>query len=94
MAGKYIIREVKEPKDVNEFLKLPVRLYRNEENWIRPLDNDIENVFDREKNKLFRHGDAIRWIAVNDKGVTAGRVAAFYNKKGNSGYSQPTGGMG
>jgi len=94
MTGKYTIKEVTDSDDIRKFLMLPVRLYRDEKNWIRPLDNDIESVFDRNKNKLFRHGDAIRWIATDENGNTAGRVAAFYNKKTSIGYNQPTGGMG
>jgi hypothetical protein len=89
------IQEVSTPQQIKEFLLFPVRLYKNEPNWIRPLDKDIESVFDKEKNKTFRHGQCIRWILVNDKNETIGRVAAFVNdkttKKGND---QPTGGMG
>jgi hypothetical protein len=74
---------------------LPVRLYKNEPRWIRPLDKDVENVFIPEKNKAFRHGECIRWILQNDKGQTIGRVAAFVNNKTvNKGNDQPTGGMG
>lgn len=90
----FVIREVISPEDEQEFLLLPQRLYRNEKNWIRPLDSDIRAVFDRKKNKLYRDGDAIRWIAVNSQGVTVGRVAAFYNPKTYKGDRQPTGGMG
>jgi hypothetical protein len=89
------IQEVSTPQQIKEFLLFPVRLYKNEPNWIRPLDKDIESVFDKEKNKTFRHGQCIRWILLNDKNETIGRVAAFVNdkttKKGND---QPTGGMG
>ncbi len=89
------IIEVKEPAQAREFLMLPVRLYKNERNWIRPLDKDVENVFDPEKNKAFRHGECIRWILTDGAGSTIGRVAAFVNKKTVSkGNDQPTGGMG
>lgn len=89
------IREVSNPQQAREFLMLPVRLYRNERNWIRPLDADVENVFNPEKNKAFRHGECIRWILENDQGETIGRVAAFVNNKTVSkGNDQPTGGMG
>ena len=89
------IVEVKSPRQIQEFLMLPVRLYKNEPNWIRPLDKDIESVFDQEKNKTFRHGECIRWILVNDKNETIGRVAAFVNQKiAKKGNDQPTGGMG
>lgn len=89
------ILEVNSPKLVREFLMLPVKLYKQEPHWIRPLDKDVESVFDPERNKTFRHGECIRWILVNDNGETIGRVAAFVNQKTVSkGNDQPTGGMG
>jgi hypothetical protein len=89
------IQEVTTSLQAKEFLKLPVKLYKNETNWIRPLDKDIESVFDKERNKTFRHGECTRWILLNEKNETIGRVAAFVNKKTVSkGNDQPTGGMG
>ncbi len=87
--------EVTEKKHIKEFLQLPVRLYKNEANWIRPLDKDIEEVFDPQKNKLFRQGECTRWILKDAQGLTIGRVAAFINKKTiHKDNEQPTGGMG
>jgi hypothetical protein len=87
--------EVNSNKLRKDFLMLPVKLYKDEPHWIRPLDKDIESVFDLEKNKTFKHGECIRWILVNDQGETIGRVAAFINKKTVSkGNDQPTGGLG
>ena len=94
MSNKYQIVEVNSEKRQKEFLELPVRLYKNEENWIRPLDNDIEDVFDPSKNKFFRNGDANRWLLLDNDDNTIGRVAAFYDKKTAGTYEQPTGGMG
>jgi hypothetical protein len=89
------LTEVTTRQHIKEFLLLPVKLYKNDTKWIRPLDKDIENVFDREKNKTFRHGECIRWILSDDKGETIGRVAAFVNEKTVSkGNDQPTGGIG
>jgi hypothetical protein len=89
------IVEVKNQQQANEFLMLPVRLYKNEPNWIRPLDKDVENVFDPDKNKAFRHGEVARWILTDNNGTTIGRVAAFVNQKTvHKGNDQPTGGMG
>lgn len=90
----YHLIEVKDSKQRNEFLHLPVRLYKDDKNWIRPIDADIENVFDPEKNKLFRKGECIRWILRNDRGQTIGRVAAFIDPKTAQNNDQPTGGMG
>ncbi len=89
------IKEVNSTQDINDFLHVPITLYKSTPNWIRPLDKDVLSVFDPEKNKTFRNGEVIRWILLNEKGTTIGRVAAFYDKKTlNKGNEQPTGGMG
>ncbi len=82
------------PSAQREFLMFPVRLYRNDPNWIRPLDQDIEDVFDPKKNKMFKHGECIRWILQNEAGQTIGRVAAFIDHDKAHKEDQPTGGMG
>ena len=89
------IIEVADHKNLQrEFLLLPVKLYEQDENWIRPLDQDIENIFDPKKNKYFKHGEAIRWILQDESGQTIGRVAAFINHETANKEDQPTGGMG
>ncbi|MTI23284.1 hypothetical protein E1176_19805 [Fulvivirga sp. RKSG066] len=89
------IVEVSTKKHQKDFLKLPVKIYKDEPNWIRPLDKDIEAVFDPKKNKTFRNGECIRWMLYTNDGEPIGRVAAFINKKTvNKDNDQPTGGMG
>lgn len=87
--------EVGSKSTIKEFIQFPVRLYKNENSWIRPLDKDIESVFDPKKNKTFRNGKCIRWILQDDAGRTIGRIAAFVNQKTVSkDNDQPTGGVG
>lgn len=77
------------------FLEVPVAIYKNDPNWIRPLDKDVEDVFDPKKNKAFRFGSLERWLLKNDDGSLAGRIAAFVNKKyKNKGDDVPVGGIG
>ena len=85
------IIEVKTAKDRQHFLTLPLTIYKNDPNWVRPLDKDIEQVFDTEKNKFFRHGECTRWLLQDNTGKTIGRVAAFINKKLANKNDQPTG---
>jgi len=94
MDCKFQIEEVVGALSKQEFLELPVRLYKDEPNWIRPLDTEIEAVFDPEKNKMFRRGTCCRWILKNPKGLTVGRVAAFIDNKTRDLGEFPTGGMG
>ena len=78
-----------------QFLQGAVDLNKNDPNWIRPLDKDIHEVFDKDKNKAFRFGQIVRWILKDDAGKFIGRIAAFTNKKyKNKGDDVPVGGMG
>lgn len=89
------IIEVLNQADIREFLQLPVRLYKGSPYWIRPLDKDIEGVFDKEKNKSFKEGKCTRWILKDDTGLVIGRVSAFIlDKTVRKGNDQPTGGLG
>lgn len=77
------------------FIQVAIELYRNDPNWIRPLDKDIDEVFDPEKNKAFRSGSVQRWILQDEEGKLIGRIAAFTNKKyKNKGDDVPVGGIG
>lgn len=85
---------VEDADSARQFLEVPLLLYRSDPNYIRPLDKDIDDVFDPEKNKAFRHGKCIRWILILD-GILIGRIAAFVNNKyRNKGDEQLTGGIG
>jgi hypothetical protein len=63
------------------FLEIPTNIYANDPNWIKPLDKEINDVFDEEKNKAYRFGKTERWILRNNDGKWIGRIAAFVNKK-------------
>lgn len=77
-----------------QFLEVPLSIYSDIPEWIRPLNVDIRKVFDPSKNKFFRHGKAIRWVLFGNSGEPIGRVAAFINNKTARKNPQPTGGMG
>jgi hypothetical protein len=88
------ISEVISPRDKKEFLDLPKRLYKDDQNWVCILDSELEKIFDPGKNYLFRRGEAIRWILIDENGKTIGRIAAFFDKVRANVYRQPTGGIG
>jgi hypothetical protein len=88
------LTEVKDKATKKAFLDTARVIYKNDENWVCLLDNDIEAVFDPSKNNFHQYGKCTRWIIRNDKGELIGRVAAFINNKKAFHYEQPTGGMG
>ncbi len=94
MKQKYFIYEVNDKRAAKEFIHFPVSLYRNEPTWIRPLDRDVEKVFDPDQNKSFRNGECVRWLLKDENGMIVGRVAAFVDRKTAYRNEQPTGGMG
>lgn len=77
---------------IREFLDFPSRLLKDDENYIRPLGQDIESVFDPKKNKFYRSGTCERFLFTNAEGITVGKIAVFINKKYRQ--KQPTGGIG
>ncbi len=78
-----------------EFLEFPARIYKNKKYWIRPIDADIEKIFDPAQNLLFDGTNCVRWLALDDAGNTLARVAAFVNPNtATHGNEQPTGGIG
>ncbi len=90
-----VVVEVNSKRLEKAFIKVNVDLNRKDKNYIRPLDKDINFVFDPNKNKAFRFGKVKRWLLQDDEGRYIGRIAAFVHKKyRNKGDTQPTGGFG
>ncbi len=94
MSSRFFLKEVVGKDDKKEFLDYPSRLYHKEKRWIRPLDDEVEKIFDPERNKLFKTGEAVRWLLKDKQEQTVGRMAAFYDKRTSQKYEQPTGGIG
>ncbi len=88
------ITEVKNAQDQKDFLDTARIIYKDDPNWICPLDQDIEAVFDPNTNSFHQHGVCTRWILKSADGQLIGRVAAFINEKKAFQYEVPTGGMG
>lgn len=87
------IKEVSSKQDIKDFLEVSRIIYKNDENWVCPLDQDVEAVFDPNKNNFHSHGKIKRWILL-DNNKLIGRIAAFINDKKAFSFEQPTGGIG
>lgn len=87
--------EVTDKKLEKEWVLFPTRLYKEDPLYIRPIDQEIKDVFDQKSNRVFNfdNSEAIRWI-LQKGGETIGRIAAFVNGKTLGTEDQPTGGCG
>ncbi|MEP6846269.1 MAG: hypothetical protein ABI861_09710 [Panacibacter sp.] len=78
-----------------DFIKVNVLMNRSNPNYIRPLDNEVDEVFDKSKNKNYKYGDSRRWILKDNSGKPVGRIAAYtHNKYINKGTEYATGCVG
>jgi GNAT superfamily N-acetyltransferase len=76
------IRPVASRSDLNTFIKLPWRLYRNERNWVAPLLMDLKKRLDQKKNPFFKHAEAQYFLAYRD-GRPVGRISAHIDRNFN-----------
>ncbi len=88
------IIEVKTSQEAKKFIHFSVDLYKKEKAWIRPIDKEIEAIFDKNENKTFLNGTCKRWL-LEENNKVIGRIAAFidYNTASQEN-NQPTGGIG
>ena len=73
------VRPVASRRELNTFIKLPWRLYRNEPNWVPPLVYDRKRFLDRSRNPFFRHAEVEYFLAWRD-GRAVGRITAHIDR--------------
>jgi hypothetical protein len=88
------ILPVNNRKRKKDFLSFPRKLYSGDPNYVIPFDSEINLAFDRKVNPYFKHGDAVRWIAVDEKEKVVGRIAAFFDRDKDEAGKIKSGGCG
>ena len=78
----YQLIEVKNKRDLKQFIDLPYRLYKEDPNWVPPLKILTRQTVLGKNNALFANGEHITYILKKD-GETAGRLIAGYDRKTN-----------
>lgn len=68
---------------VDRFVRLPFRLYKNHPQWVPPLLIDAKTNLNKQKHPFFEHSDGDFYIAVRN-GEDVGRIAALENKRFNN----------
>ena len=74
-----LIKEVVTEKELTEFVKFPMQLYKNHPYWVPPLISEERAVFDKTQNPAFDNAQAWFYLAYKD-GKPVGRVAAIINQ--------------
>ncbi len=66
-------------RQVQQWLALPFRLYRDVPQWVPPLAPDARLVLDRRRYPFYEHSDAAFFLAMDGNRVV-GRIAAIDNR--------------
>lgn len=74
------VEPVASARDLDEFVKLPWRLYRDDPCWVPPLIREQKKLFDRQHHPFYAHGDVQPFLARDGQGRVVGRIAAIENQ--------------
>jgi len=88
------ILEVINHRQHRKFLDVVDLIYKRDPHWIRPLDRDVEAVFDPSRNSAYAKGELCRWLLLNDQGHPIGRIAAFIDRERRGAPDKSIGGCG
>ncbi len=70
-------------RQVKQFLQLPFYLYKDTPQWVPPLSIDAKRPLDRKRFPFYRHSEAAFYLAYNNQGEPAGRLAVLNNRRYN-----------
>lgn len=76
------IKEIKTKKDMKKFIDFPIKLYKDNQNYIPALAADEMNMYDSSKNAAYEYCESIQILAYKENKVV-GRLAAIINHKYN-----------
>jgi hypothetical protein len=87
------IKTVQSKKDLNTFLKLAWKIYKDDPYWVPPLLYDKKKILDKEKNPFYKHAEMEMFIAEKN-GEPVGRIAAIKNDLHNKYHNDKVGFFG
>ena len=64
--------------ELEQFLRLPWKIYENDPQWVPPLLADVRSALDSEKHPFYEHAEVATFLARRGNDVV-GRIAAIVN---------------
>jgi GNAT superfamily N-acetyltransferase len=77
------VRPVAGKRELDAFIKLPWRLYRNEPRWVPPLIYDRKRFLDRSRNPFFKHAEVelfLAWRGDEPVGRISAQIDRHFNE--------------
>ncbi|MCD7914824.1 MAG: N-acetyltransferase [Tannerellaceae bacterium] len=79
---KVRVKKVKTRREMNDFVKLPGRIYADCPNYVPDLEMDVRETFSS-RNVGLEFSDIQPFITYNEKGTPIGRIAGIINHRAN-----------
>jgi len=87
------IRRITSKQDLDRFVRLPWKLYKNDPHWVPPLLRDVRLKLDRSKHPFFEHAKMELLLACRGNDVV-GRIAAVVDDRHNEFHHEKMGFFG
>lgn len=84
------VTEVKDRKQMHQFIHLPAAIHKNHVNWVPPIYMDEKEFFNPKKNKSFESCDTILLLAIQGNEVV-GRIMGIIHRKYNADHNEKHG---
>lgn len=84
------VAAVQTKRELEKFIDMPYRIYRDDPNWPPPLRSEVRGQFDPRRNPLLDHCDYALFILWEDR-KAVGRIAAFIDRLAVDYWGEPVG---
>ncbi len=81
--SRIIVERAASRRQMNDFVNLPHRLYKDCRQYVPDLDIDIRDNFDPKKNAGLEYSDYQPFVAYDEQGQCVGRVVGIVNRRAN-----------
>jgi len=86
-GSQIVVQEVKDRKQLHQFIHLPAAIHKDHSNWVPPIYMDDQEFFNPKKNKSFQSCDTILLLAYKGKEVV-GRIMGIVHRKYNADHNR------
>ena len=80
--GKIDVVKVGNRREMDDFIRLPYRIYENCAQYVPDLEGEIRNLFNQKKNPAYEFSQIQPFVAYQD-GDCVGRIVGIINRKAN-----------
>lgn len=80
MCANLRIEQVFSRRHLDDFIKVPWNIYRQDRYWVPPLVSEMRKILDRRRFPFFQHSHAAFFVAY-DGVMPVGRIAAIHNSR-------------